>query len=90
MVVICLFILAAMSLNGLRSKARSVKVIVGHGVLWGVAGLTAFLIANTSIEVGVHPIATTAAMLILGAISLSILVNAKFEEVAVAQETSAE
>ena len=78
-----------MPLASLRRKGGSLQVLVAHAILWVIAAATAFTLANTSIGDGIHPIATTAAMLFLGAISFGILINAKFDGAVAEQETSA-
>ena len=90
MMLIVVMLLAATSLVSLRGAHSRRKVIGAHGVLWGIAGLTAFVLANTSIVDGVHPIATTVMLLVLGAISLAILWNAKIDDAVAEQATPKE
>lgn len=73
MLLICLLPLAVLSLVSLRAKGGSGQLMVANGVLWGVAFLTAFAMANTSLGTGIPPLATTVVLVVVGAIALGVL-----------------
>lgn len=90
MLLICLLPLAVLALVGLRSKGSGRNAIVVHSILWVIAGVTAFVLANTSLGVGVPPLATTIVLLVLGAASLGILWITKIDPAEAKQETPAD
>lgn len=73
MLLICLLLVAAVSASALRILGSNIATIIVHAVLWCIAGITAFVLANTSVGVGIDPIATTVVLLLLGAISIGVL-----------------
>ena len=87
MMLISLMPLIVVSIVALNSKGAGRSVIVAHGILWAIACITSVLLVNDSLGEGLHPIATTVVMMVLGVISLAILSRATLTEPSTENET---